>query len=1521
MSGDGEDTEKPKKPEPKQAGDNSGDSSQERGHAEAQDKTTDILRTEARDIARKTSELKTPSELKPQADLKSGHIDTVTGKVHEGQVGAPDTAGRDASPNKPGGAHVDATGDPHETEGSDAADSPSGDTTSGEKAGKKDGKGNPSHERNRRNRREQDGTQLDLKTGEFVRPELNSNPGDGKPGTPGKGKPEGAAEGKPVDAKQNEVPNPIPNPQRNSGDGATEPNKVEPNKVESADSNPKPTATDAEPQPVAIDANPQAGKPVAVNTDTNPQANSTEAKPKTPANDASPVAAGDNRPVKAGTDADPQATATDAKPKTATTDGNPQTVATEAKPKPIATDAQPQTTTSDAKPVPAANDAKPPVTADATDSNPQAAVGAKPAVARSFNPATASNPSSDRGFGGFTQSQPFNSGKILGTGFDNTKPLPQVAVARATVRNGDQPTQAKPVEQPAALNPETRSNPGEQPNAGEQPKAEKPNSGEQPKPQVEKPITGEQPVEKPNSGDQPKPQTDKPVPQNKEKPADSRTPAADQFSGFLSPELPKTLTAPQAQDKPQANPQGNPDKPQATQEKPTDANPSQTLMPPKMVKTESFRPDQTPQPTNIINGDQASTFTPNAMKDVPITTVPVRVDNAKLDQPPAQQGAPDQSGRTPQQQMYDMAFSSTPADQQKVELQPASAGAAGDQNSGMYNPTFTANRNPEASGSAGADQPNDAAPSSGSSANDRSGASNTAMDNYMFNTQDLAHQNPQQYDQSGAGSAGEPLQSITKETYRTGSDDYAQQSGGNSLGNEGPSTASFGDGNSSNNGHITIADAHPSSGSGNNGDRDNGYDVSSSTSMAEQGGYLNGGATGQAGDGNSRSGGIGTQDDGAGLHGSAVASAEGLTDGYHKGGGQDGQTSLADQGSASAHAGDSTAGHGNESAGYSSSVAHAGGESNGSTFSRSTSDDSGSQPLSRSTTEVASNRGPSSAQDSPDDSSASPTTGDTTKSDLKLADASRTADTHSPSASSTLERNVLDRTAQPSAQDTADVRPNIIASADKDINDGQRTTQERLDNITRMAAAAVVSMEAPRSPGQVNVSDNQGGRTSFPVGSDINLARNSAGSLIGTPIDLARSTVDGAKGIMAGNDRFAGAVSLSTLSGKGTDGILGLSTLHGQINRVNTDGRIIGNPGQFSALTSGKGLFGENKTFIGPRTDGFNHNPQNQIGGRLGLDGRIGGQGVKGGSIDGKGIRSGGFDQQLVGPIGIPGSKLSDRTLTFKNGRLDYTSGGKRYLTGVEIALAAALAAAAIAKKRPEDQLDEEGLAEGQLSELLEDNDGHLQKDTRPAKDSTLARQSVSNLFKRPVHLVQPNESLISIAEDYFNDSDVAWLIADINLTNIIEHFEEGKRIIELRSRQEIQLPLPSEITEFFSTKKKEHRGDLIVTIIADSQIDAELLNNFLGTVVGVAHSAQTPEHSAAAPSAVPDFADIPQASFQDETLSAIRNFGKSIMPTVHALLNSGKNLRTFISKVEEVPPTPTSPANLKAVENDKITA
>lgn len=177
---------------------------------------------------------------------------------------------------------------------------------------------------------------------------------------------------------------------------------------------------------------------------------------------------------------------------------------------------------------------------------------------------------------------------------------------------------------------------------------------------------------------------------------------------------------------------------------------------------------------------------------------------------------------------------------------------------------------------------------------------------------------------------------------------------------------------------------------------------------------------------------------------------------------------------------------------------------------------------------------------------------------------------------------------------------------------------------------------------------------------------------------------------------------------------------------------------------------------------------------------------------------------------------LEDGNLISKRIKFD----DKRYLTGVEVTIAAILTMSGAAKLRPDRSLNPEANAAEQ--------------------DNNCAPQT-QKILQRRTHLVSHGDTLQSIAEELYQNPAVGWLIADMNGTNTKEEWIDGKRVVELKSRQQLELPEPEEVTAFMSRLRRDFNVDQLVTVVSESTVDRELLNNFLGTVSGAQQTTEAP--------------------------------------------------------------------------------
>lgn len=193
------------------------------------------------------------------------------------------------------------------------------------------------------------------------------------------------------------------------------------------------------------------------------------------------------------------------------------------------------------------------------------------------------------------------------------------------------------------------------------------------------------------------------------------------------------------------------------------------------------------------------------------------------------------------------------------------------------------------------------------------------------------------------------------------------------------------------------------------------------------------------------------------------------------------------------------------------------------------------------------------------------------------------------------------------------------------------------------------------------------------------------------------------------------------------------------------------------------------------------------------------------------------------------------------------TAGDKRYMTGAEIALAAVIAAGGIRrlgrKIRSADTANEEASEElNPVYEYAEQNESStaeqcfsmsMMEKLGLSGQGELQKSRSDQVHKRPTYLVGKSETLVGIAEKLFEDPDLGWLIADVNAGGIKETVMNGKRVVELQDRQQIDLPVWQDIIEFYENRPEQAIAENLVTVVVDSQVNSELMNLMLNPVVG----------------------------------------------------------------------------------------
>lgn len=256
-------------------------------------------------------------------------------------------------------------------------------------------------------------------------------------------------------------------------------------------------------------------------------------------------------------------------------------------------------------------------------------------------------------------------------------------------------------------------------------------------------------------------------------------------------------------------------------------------------------------------------------------------------------------------------------------------------------------------------------------------------------------------------------------------------------------------------------------------------------------------------------------------------------------------------------------------------------------------------------------------------------------------------------------------------------------------------------------------------------------------------------------------------------------------------------------------------------------------------------------------------------------------------------------------GALNVRHTKKLHLIGPEIALAALLISAGVARVRCAERSAAPG---GQPTAAAE----HLTiADETALQDCNCDAQSQIRRYEpriRPTWLVRQNEDLCKLAEHLFHDAGLGWLIADLNQTATKELFEGKKRVVELHVRQKIELPVWQDIVEFRKMRLDFAIKDLI-TIVTDTAIDRELMQTTLAPVIAVATgpisvgAIAAPIRTAIAPAASP----APAARRAESISTATTGHAKSTTLPVLALTRIGETKQdpTAVATVTDLAQVP----------------
>ncbi len=137
------------------------------------------------------------------------------------------------------------------------------------------------------------------------------------------------------------------------------------------------------------------------------------------------------------------------------------------------------------------------------------------------------------------------------------------------------------------------------------------------------------------------------------------------------------------------------------------------------------------------------------------------------------------------------------------------------------------------------------------------------------------------------------------------------------------------------------------------------------------------------------------------------------------------------------------------------------------------------------------------------------------------------------------------------------------------------------------------------------------------------------------------------------------------------------------------------------------------------------------------------------------------------------------------------------------------------------------------ISGLRKQQVNESEKETELAKAQESEGDNDQGKLRRRTHLVEVSDTLQSIAEKYFSDCRVAWLIADLNKWQTDEHYLDQKRVIELKARQIIELPEHSEVNTFlFNLERGFDIDQKLLSFTSDTMVNLEVLKALLGPLM-----------------------------------------------------------------------------------------
>lgn len=215
-------------------------------------------------------------------------------------------------------------------------------------------------------------------------------------------------------------------------------------------------------------------------------------------------------------------------------------------------------------------------------------------------------------------------------------------------------------------------------------------------------------------------------------------------------------------------------------------------------------------------------------------------------------------------------------------------------------------------------------------------------------------------------------------------------------------------------------------------------------------------------------------------------------------------------------------------------------------------------------------------------------------------------------------------------------------------------------------------------------------------------------------------------------------------------------------------------------------------------------------------------------------------------------NKDNDKTADKQTGPRTFVAPGKEFIGGAEVLLAV-MALSSISRVRFDGQPPKDGLEPAQIEERIEwavgEESRYSDENAKRSDKASSGEEEKSNantdnksrVLVRPTVLVGIDDTLVSIAEEVLNDGGLAWLIADLNAEHLRESYLNGKRIVRVTVRQSVQLPVYQDIIDFTRGRKRHMTAANLVTIVEDSALNKEVIEEALGGMLGLKSNSRDP--------------------------------------------------------------------------------